>query len=263
MEQNEFTKRIFRNDLGGLDAYSRHKKYVTEYLNFYGTRSKSRSRLAEGKTDVDVLIENHKFLRDPEEDANLTWEQRVAQKYYNKLFKEYAIIELKYYRVGKIAMRWRTQKEVISGKGQFVCASTSCEEINGLKSWEVNFAYQEHGERKNALVKVRLCEACSNKLNYKRQAKLARRKRHRDKREEEGLSEREKEKGKRRRKGEEEEDEVEGEDKRKSEETAGQEEEKQKEDADNIWTRTTVVAEKTRDEEFDEYLEGIFDDLLS
>ena len=29
-----------------------------------------------------------------------------------------------------------------------------CEEKEGLRSWEVNFGYVEHGERKNALVKI-------------------------------------------------------------------------------------------------------------
>ena len=35
-----------------------------------------------------------------------------------------------------------------------------------MKTWEVNFAYLEHGDKKNALVKVRLCPDCSYKLNY-------------------------------------------------------------------------------------------------
>lgn len=36
----------------------------------------------------------------------------------------------------------------------------------GLKSWEVNFGYIEHGEKRNALVKLRLCQECSFKLNF-------------------------------------------------------------------------------------------------
>lgn len=35
-----------------------------------------------------------------------------------------------------------------------------------LKSWEVNFKYIEEGIQKNALVKLRLCPKCSDKLNY-------------------------------------------------------------------------------------------------
>lgn len=38
--------------------------------------------------------------------------------------------------------------------GQFQCGNKRCEKQEGLKSWEVNFAYVEHGEKRNALVKL-------------------------------------------------------------------------------------------------------------
>jgi protein FRA10AC1 len=114
------------------------------------------------------------------------WEQRVAKKYYDRLFKEYAICELKYYKEGKIALRWRVEREVVSGKGQFICASTSCESTTSLKSWEVNFGYVEDGEKKNELVKVRLCPECSDKLNYKTKKRAAKRKEKKQKRRRKG-----------------------------------------------------------------------------
>jgi len=40
-------------------------------------------------------------------------------------------------------------------EGQFECGAKKCAEREGLRSWEVNFAYIEHGEKKNALVKLR------------------------------------------------------------------------------------------------------------
>ena len=40
-------------------------------------------------------------------------------------------------------------------EGQFECGAKKCIEAEGLRSWEVNFAYVEHGEKKNALVKLR------------------------------------------------------------------------------------------------------------
>ncbi|CAG8494339.1 9693_t:CDS:2 [Diversispora eburnea] len=49
----------------------------------------------------------------------------------------------------------------------FICASTKCSEKDELKSWEVNFGYIEDEQKKNALVKIRLCPTCSDKLNYK------------------------------------------------------------------------------------------------
>ncbi|CAB4415134.1 unnamed protein product [Rhizophagus irregularis] len=170
--QSEHSKKIFRNNLQGLDAYARHKKFMKDYVNFYGRERGvgQTSTSIETKTEFDILKENHKFLRtEDEEEEELSWEQRVAKKYYDKLFKEYCIAELKYYKEGRIALRWRIEKEVISGKGQFVCASTRCSSTNELKSWEVNFAYMEDGEKKNALVKIRLCPKCSDKLNYNKQ----------------------------------------------------------------------------------------------
>lgn len=80
---------------------------------------------------------------------------------------------MKYYKEGRIALRWRTEKEVMAGKGQFICASTRCELSENLKSWEVNFGYLEDDEKKNELVKVRLCEDCSDKLNYKTKKRLS------------------------------------------------------------------------------------------
>jgi len=60
-------------------------------------------------------------------------------------------------------MRWRSEKEVIAGKGQFSCGARSCSETRGLATFEVPFGYQEAGEKKQALVKVRMkfCFFCS------------------------------------------------------------------------------------------------------
>jgi protein FRA10AC1 len=70
-------------------------------------------------------------------------------------------------------MRWRTKTEVVDGKGQFICGNIHCDKKEKLTSWEVNFAYVEDGERKNTLVKLRICPKCSDKLNYrKRQRKV-------------------------------------------------------------------------------------------
>ena len=44
----------------------------------------------------------------------------------------------------------------------------NCDNKDRLQSWEVNFGYVEDGTKKNALVKLRLCPSCSDKLNYKR-----------------------------------------------------------------------------------------------
>ena len=73
---------------------------------------------------------------------------------------------------GKIGLRWRTQAEVVSGKGQFACGAKGCDERRGLDSFEVNLGYQEAGVRKNALVKLRVCPAHGLQLNYKKNAEV-------------------------------------------------------------------------------------------
>ena len=56
----------------------------------------------------------------------------------------------------KLGLRWRTEAEVLSGKGQFSCGARGCSETRGLATFEVPFGYEEAGERKEALVKVRM-----------------------------------------------------------------------------------------------------------
>ncbi|CAO3571239.1 unnamed protein product [Mortierella alpina] len=147
--------------------WTRHRRLIDSYVKHRQESCTESREEIPAKTELDILHENHRFLRSEDDDRDLTWEQRIAKKYYDKLFKEYALAELKYYKEGRIAMRWRTEKEVFSGKGQFTCGSLRCDESKGLQSWEVNFGYVEHGEKKNALVKIRLCEKCSYRLNYK------------------------------------------------------------------------------------------------
>ncbi len=44
-----------------------------------------------------------------------------------------------------MGMRWRTQKEVVGGKGQFVCGAKGCDNREGLCSYEVDFEYRWGG----------------------------------------------------------------------------------------------------------------------
>ncbi|XP_050483977.1 protein FRA10AC1 [Bombus huntii] len=156
-----------------LSAYDRHKKLINDYFTLYGGSVSSLKRdTSRDKTDYDVIRENHKFLWDQDNEPE-TWGARLAKKYYDKLFKEYCIADLTYYKQNKVALRWRTEKEVIVGKGQFECGNKKCKEKEDLKSWEVNFGYIEHGQKKNALVKLRLCPECSIRLNYRSQKREA------------------------------------------------------------------------------------------
>ncbi len=155
-----------------MDAYARHKALVNQYLLSTGHGIEHFKRPSDkDRNDYTVLAEEHRFLWEPGEEAQ-TWEERLAKTYYDKLFKEYAIADLTRYKENKIAIRWRIDKEVCDGKGQFVCGNKHCLTKEALTSWEVNFAYSERNERKNALVKLRLCPKCSKKLNYHKQCKV-------------------------------------------------------------------------------------------
>ncbi|XP_008050369.1 protein FRA10AC1 isoform X2 [Carlito syrichta] len=152
LDREEARNRRFH--LIAMDAYQRHTKFVNDYILYYGGKKEDFRRLGE---------------------------KRLAKKYYDKLFKEYCIADLSRYKENKFGFRWRVEKEVISGKGQFFCGNKYCDNKEGLKSWEVNFGYIEHGEKRNALVKLRLCQECSFKLNFHHRRKEIKSKKRKDK----------------------------------------------------------------------------------
>ncbi|CAG7838177.1 unnamed protein product [Allacma fusca] len=156
----------FRNRYFALNAFERHQKLINDYFLYFPGAKKLLGRDAsKDKRDIDVVRENHRFLW-KETDSVDSWEQQLAKAYYDKLYKEYTICDLSRYLENKVAMRWRIEKELLDGKGQFICGAKRCDQSSGLKTWEVNFAYMEEGVKKNALVKLRLCPECSFKLNY-------------------------------------------------------------------------------------------------
>lgn len=138
--------------------WEKHKKLVGDYTRLF-VQTKT-------KTDGDVLREEYRFIRDDEEgeDGEETWEKRLAKKYYEKLNREYAIGDLSRARDGHIGLRWRTQSEVVSGRGHFSCGAKGCSQMSPLTSYEVDFAYAEAGVERRALVKLRLCPSCSKLL---------------------------------------------------------------------------------------------------
>jgi protein FRA10AC1 len=164
-----------------------------------------------------------RFIRDDEPPSSVSWEECLARAYESKLFKEYALIDLKHYKSRRLALRWRTAPEVVDGLGEDTCGSLRCKwhhlpvpdrpndrvvfgfgsgggaglyhdddgddggEYGGregrqssrsskrrkdkvmpqLRAFELPFVYEEAGERKEALVKVKLCPRCQAKLTWK------------------------------------------------------------------------------------------------
>lgn len=144
-----------------LDAYSRHKQFVNDYVRFYGRKDSNEQQQQQQqqrytiymkhssfsfsslliinsiKTDLDLVRQEHRFLRTAQDDAQLNYEKLLAKKYYDKLFKEYAIADLRLYKEGKVGLRWRIEQEVLSGKGQFICGARGCDVAVKLESFEV------------------------------------------------------------------------------------------------------------------------------
>eukprot|EP00635_Sarcinochrysidales_sp_CCMP3193_P012744 CAMPEP_0118905762 /NCGR_PEP_ID=MMETSP1166-20130328/9610_1 /TAXON_ID=1104430 /ORGANISM="Chrysoreinhardia sp, Strain CCMP3193" /LENGTH=174 /DNA_ID=CAMNT_0006845033 /DNA_START=12 /DNA_END=536 /DNA_ORIENTATION=+ len=128
-----------------------------------GHGAEAQRRRGAVESTEEALLREHEFVRDEGADDGASWEGRLAARYYNKLYKEYAIIDLS--RRGGIGLRWRTEREVARGIGVDVCAERSCDLRQSLRSFEVPFAYEEKGRRKRELVKVKLCPACARKLH--------------------------------------------------------------------------------------------------
>ncbi|XP_024025849.1 protein FRA10AC1 [Morus notabilis] len=230
----EEKKQQYQAHIRGLNAYDRHKKFIKDYVGFYG-KEKSSSIRWPVKTDQDTLREGYRFIRSEEDDMDTSWEQRLVKRYYDKLFKEYCIADMSYYKSGKIGLRWRTEKEVVSGKGQFICGNKHCDEKEGLASYEVNFSYFEAGENKQALVKLVACERCAEKLNYKKR------------KEKEQSEKREREEHRRRKRN-----------RSRSDEDTDSEDSKEKRREGKKTSASTSKPKEDDDDHFDEFLEGMF-----
>lgn len=97
-----------------------------------------------------------------------SWQERMVAKYHEHLYKEFALADLSV--PGRIGLRWRTRQEVLSGRGDRTCGNKRCRNSSGvmdkLVTLEVPFSYEEHGERKKELVKLRLCVNCRPLLSH-------------------------------------------------------------------------------------------------
>lgn len=80
-------------------------------LKFVNSNS-MKIRFRREKRDIDVIQENHKFVWDEDDEAT-TWEQKLAKKYYDKLFKEYCICDLTLYKKSKVGYSFERMKFVV------------------------------------------------------------------------------------------------------------------------------------------------------
>lgn len=89
---------------GNLNPYEIHKHLINDYVlkKSGDTRHLFQRDTSRDRTDLDVLRENHKFLWHDESGAE-SWEQQLAKKYYDKLFKEYCICDLSRYKENRVS----------------------------------------------------------------------------------------------------------------------------------------------------------------
>ncbi|EKM48293.1 uncharacterized protein PHACADRAFT_202997 [Phanerochaete carnosa HHB-10118-sp] len=148
-------------------------------MSLYRSAGASTSTPPSALTEFDILKERHKFLRDNTEENERTWEDKLARKYYESLYREYAVCDLKHYKSGNFSLRWRTEEEVISGAGESTCGNTRCplhlprnidpdDPCPPLKTLELPFSYAEDDQSKSALVKVVLCDKCCKNSGWRR-----------------------------------------------------------------------------------------------
>ncbi|KAI9820722.1 MAG: hypothetical protein M1827_005092 [Pycnora praestabilis] len=197
---DEHSKRIYSQSGSATSAYARHLQQADAYVRYYGGE---RPALDKFRTEREILEDNHRFIRDDDElpqdhPIEMNEERRLARKYYDSLFREFALIDLSRWREKQVAMRWRTKAEVLSGKGQFTCASLHCsrgdhiidptlddrqnDQGDKLKNFELNFGYLEDDVKKNALVKVHTCRKCAKKLHEAQRKEGEKDRRHRKRR---------------------------------------------------------------------------------
>ncbi|GAW78978.1 hypothetical protein, conserved [Plasmodium gonderi] len=112
-------------------------------------------------SDYDILKKKYQFVHDVSTENN-----SLLQKYYKSICNKYVICYLDEYKVKKIGLRWRTEEEIVSGKGHIICSSNECDNTN-LNTYEFMFRYSEEGIEKETKVKLRACMDCAYKINYR------------------------------------------------------------------------------------------------
>ncbi|KAK1259466.1 hypothetical protein QJS04_geneDACA010268 [Acorus gramineus] len=91
--EREERKQQYQAHIRGLNAYDRHKKFIRDYVDFYG-KNRDVQDVLPVKTDQDTLREGYRFIPSEEDDMDSSWEKRLVKRYYDKLFKEIPIGEL-------------------------------------------------------------------------------------------------------------------------------------------------------------------------
>lgn len=85
------SRKVFSQSGSSTSAYTRHLQATDAYLRYYGG---SVPTLEKARSERDILEENHQFIRGDDEGEVIDEEKMMTKMYYDKLFKEFAVVEL-------------------------------------------------------------------------------------------------------------------------------------------------------------------------
>ena len=98
-----------------LDRQTPHERSIQSH-NF--TPTALRKRLPKSRTELDVLVEHHKFIREVRQEGEggngeekLSWEDELAEKFYETLFREFAVVNLKHYKSHQVRLSFLSSME--------------------------------------------------------------------------------------------------------------------------------------------------------
>ncbi|CAD2109744.1 conserved protein, unknown function [Plasmodium vinckei] len=170
---------IPKNVFDKMDPFERHKLMMSLRM-----LEKNKNTDCQYLTDYDILKKKYKFIHDVSNEKN-----SLLQNYYSSICNKYVICDLSKYKEGKIGLRWRTEEEIVKGKGHIICSSKKCDNTD-LNTYEFLFQYVEEGIEKKTNVKVRACMDCAYKLHYRKIKKYLKKKKKKKKRKEKKIKHR-------------------------------------------------------------------------
>ncbi|VEV57858.1 conserved protein, unknown function [Plasmodium vinckei vinckei] len=170
---------IPKNVFEKMDPFERHKLMMSLCM-----LEKNKNTDCQYLSDYDILKKKYKFIHDVSNEKN-----SLLQNYYRSICNKYVICDLSKYKEGKIGLRWRTEEEIIKGKGHIICSSKKCNNTD-LNTYEFLFQYIEEGIEKKTNVKVRACMDCAYKLHYRKIKKYLKKKKKKKKQKEKRIKHR-------------------------------------------------------------------------
>jgi protein FRA10AC1 len=88
------TNSTFSQSSGPTSAYARHLQAASAYLSYYGGSVPVPGKC---RSERDILETHHQFIRSGDDEPD-SEEKKLAKSYYEKLFKEFAVVELARWR---------------------------------------------------------------------------------------------------------------------------------------------------------------------